>query len=141
MLRRIAALLGLGSLACASGGDALPPGFQDAAYAARDDARQHRRYVMHLREEYRAPLMEIIRECRLEHRQETREADIVIRVGVEGEPLETIANPPSPFADCTMSGLRKLTLLPPPKPDHWVRLYIPPCSRGGGPGGCWQMVP
>jgi hypothetical protein len=133
----IATTLALAGCAGVADGDGVSENESDALHDAYENALgeirrnnelpQGKWYVEHVYQETSVRYGRLARRCFVQA-PDTRDLFLLYRLDAEGAPVESIAYPPSAFADCMAEGLANLAdfeLRPPPHPDYWFRVPAP----------------
>ena len=137
-LKVAVAVLGLlCPIGCATGQEdasGKPPGYEEAARAARKNGKsvRGRRYVKAVRNSLKGIPEDVIHSCQIRE-PDRRHIRLMYRLDADGDPVETMVYPASAFADCVIEGIRGFQFPPPPEPDYWITI-LGPVWRSLGPG-------
>lgn len=76
------------------------------------------------------------RRCRFDESHDTRATTLLYRLDASGSVVEAIGHPGGAFSECMVASMSGYAVPPPPKPDFWLRVFIPGCPLGGGMSEC-----
>jgi hypothetical protein len=108
-----------------------PAGYDEALREVRRNERSPRGDAYH-----RVIEKEILPEFRRASRQcsvrepDTLGARFLYKLDQAGVPVQTLVHPDTAFAQCVREAIGDFDLSPPPEPDYWIEIRIPP--RGSG---------